>query len=123
MIALLISVRVDEERRPDLERTYLEVFLPALRRQAGFLGSTLYRSFPEQLAREINAAESADYEIELRFDTEAARRAWVASEDHATAWPQIRGLAAGMSHVGYDVLVTETFQRLDGTAAESGSGS
>lgn len=121
MIALRISVRVDDERRPDLERTYLEVFLPALRRQAGFRGSTLYRSFPEHIAREINAAESADYEIELRFDTEAARRAWVGSDDHASAWPQIRGLAAGVGHVGYDVLVTETLELLAGV--ESGSGS
>lgn len=123
MIALHIRLHVEQDRRPDLEKTYVEVFLPALRVQPGFRGSSLYRTFAPELASEINAAQGvADYVVELRFETEASRRAWVASQEHATAWPQLRGAASQVSHVGSDVLVSEVFEALDSTLARAGAG-
>ncbi len=123
MIALHIRLHVDEDRRSDLERTYAEVFLPALRLQEGFRGSALYRTYAPDLAAEINAAEGfADYVVELRFDAEPNRRRWVASEEHATAWPQLRRTSSQVSHVGSDVLVSEVFEASDPTLTRAGAG-
>lgn len=119
MIALRISLTVDRERWSDVERVYGDVFLPALRRQEGFRGSSLYRVFAEPVGQGGGGAEPADHVVELRFASEADRRRWAASEDHAAAWPQVRGLASAASSVGYDVLVTEACERVATGVAEA----
>lgn len=121
MIALHIRLHVGGGHGRELEKAYSQVFLPALRVQRGFRGSSLFRTYGADLAAEINAARDvANYVVELRFDTEESRRAWVASEEHATAWPSIRGLASEASHVGSDVLVTEVFEQAESTSAGLG---
>lgn len=123
MIALHIRLHVHEAQRSDLEKTYAEAFLPALRVQQGFRGSSLYRTYAPELAQEINAAkDSSDYVVELRFDTEVNRRLWVASREHAAAWPQLRGLATEVSHVGSDVVVTEVFEAMGAAPVSVGAG-
>lgn len=32
-------------------------------------------------------SEAADYHVALRFDSEEQRGVWVASDEHAVAWP------------------------------------
>jgi antibiotic biosynthesis monooxygenase (ABM) superfamily enzyme len=101
---LQIYFDVSPEKAPDFERMYRDVYVPALRKQAGYLSSKLLRLFPPQVAQEIEAAPSEyNFQIELVFDTEENRWRWAASADHQVAWPQAVQLARKVAHRGYDI--------------------
>ncbi len=102
---LEIYLKVSKERAVEFEKMVAESFVPALRKQQGYLRSGLLRVFPENVAREIEAAPTEfNYQLELVFDTEENRRKWVASKDHATVWPLISGMAEKVAWRGYDVV-------------------
>jgi heme-degrading monooxygenase HmoA len=104
MMLLQIYFNVAEEQARDFERMYQEIYVPALNRQQGYISSKLLRLFPPAVAQEIEAAPTEfNYQIELVFDTEANRRRWAASADHAAAWPAAAGLAKGVAWRGFDV--------------------
>ncbi len=104
MMLLQIYFEVDPSRAGDFEAMYAEVYIPALRKQAGYVRSALLRVFPEDLAQDIEAAPTTyNYQMELVFDTEANRRRWVASPEHQAAWPKAAALARAVSHRGYDI--------------------
>jgi antibiotic biosynthesis monooxygenase (ABM) superfamily enzyme len=104
MMLLQIYFEVDHANAADFEAMYTEVYIPALRKQAGYIRSALLRVFPEGLANEIDAAPTTyNYQMELVFDTEANRRRWVDSPDHKAAWPKAAALARAVSHRGYDI--------------------
>lgn len=62
----------------DFEKTFSEVFYPAISRQEGFRSAALMRK-----------PGTADYTIRLSFDTEDLRMEWVKSEHHQKAWPAL----------------------------------
>ena len=47
---------------------------------------------------------TANYQMELRFDTEANRHPWAASPEHAVVWPLAQGMSSGVAWRGYDVM-------------------
>ena len=101
---LQIYFAVPPEGASDFERMYSEAYVPALRKQQGYLSSKLLRLFPPDVAREIQAAETDfNYQMELVFDTEENRRLWVASEEHQVVWPQAEKMATKVAWRGYAV--------------------
>ena len=104
-ILLQIYFKVSKERAALFERMYAESYVPALRKQQGYLRSSLLRLFPQSVARGIKAAPTDfNYQIELVFDTEENRRKWVASKEHAKAWPLASGMAEKFAWRGFDIV-------------------
>ena len=105
MIKLQMFFNVSEVKSTDFERMYANVYVPAMRKQQGYIGSELLRLFPEDVAAEISAAPSEyKYQMEITFESEAARRKWVASREHVEdAWPAAEALADSYEWRGYDL--------------------
>ena len=101
---LQIYFEVPPSGGSDFEKMYAEVYVPALKKQQGYLSSKLLRLFPPDVAGEIEAAKTDfNYQMELVFDTEENRRLWVASDEHQVAWPQAEKMATQVAWRGYDV--------------------
>jgi hypothetical protein len=104
MMLLEIYFDIAAEEVEDFERMYAESYVPALKKQQGYLGSTLLRLFGQQAADEIQAAPTEfNDQMELVFDSEANRRRWAASEEHQVAWPVAKALARKVAWRGYDI--------------------
>jgi antibiotic biosynthesis monooxygenase (ABM) superfamily enzyme len=109
MILLQIHFDVAEDRAAAFERMYRDIYIPALRKQTGYVRSSLLRLFPLQAAREIEAAPTEyNYQMELVFDTEENRRHWAASPEHQVAWPLASGMARQVAWRGYDWAAADT---------------
>lgn len=105
MIQLQIYFAVAEEKAAGFEAMFAEAYVPALQKQPGYQGATLLRLFPAGFAQEIGAAPTPyNYQMELRFDTEANRRLWANSPEHSVVWPQAQALAQEVAWRGYDVI-------------------
>lgn len=105
MILLQIYFDVPSEKERDFESMYAEAYVPALRKQKGYLGSKLLRLFPPDVVKEIEAAPTEfNYQMELMFDTEENRRLWVASEEHSLVWPLAAGMTQNVAWRGFDIV-------------------
>ncbi|MBI3961044.1 MAG: hypothetical protein HY328_19705 [Chloroflexi bacterium] len=105
MILLQIYFVIADEQAASFEAMFVDAYVPALEKQPGYAGATLLRLFPPAVAQEIGAAETPfNYQMELRFDTEANRRLWAASAEHSVVWPQAQGMASQVAWRGYDVV-------------------
>jgi len=94
MIELHIYVEPKVGREADLERAYKEHYVPAIRVQKGFVSTALLKRM----------TALGEYEIDISFETEEQRVAWVASKEHVAAWPRIQETLARCSWVGYEVI-------------------
>jgi mannose-6-phosphate isomerase-like protein (cupin superfamily)/heme-degrading monooxygenase HmoA len=104
-IVLQMDFVVAKENAEAFEKMYSSVYVPAMTVQQGYLGSKMLRLYPEAAAKEIEAEPTTyNYQIQISFDTEAARRKWVASPQHQVAWPAASGLAKEYKWRGYDVM-------------------
>ncbi len=104
MVLLQIYFIVPAASADNFERMYTDVYVPALRKQAGYQRSRCLRLYPAQVTDAIGAAPTEfNYQIMLTFDTEDNRQRWAASAEHAAAWPQAVGLANNVAWRGYDV--------------------
>lgn len=52
---LQIYFKVSKERTTDFEKMYAKSYVPAMRKQKGYLHSNLLRIFPDKIAKEIEA--------------------------------------------------------------------
>lgn len=105
MIRLVIDFAVEGIHESVFEQMYRDVYAVALKKQAGFAGSSLCKSYHADVLAEIGAERPVyNYRMTLDFDSEAARRAWVASDEHDPAWNQATALAAKYTYTGYDVV-------------------
>ncbi|HVZ71816.1 MAG TPA: hypothetical protein VHJ20_05515 [Polyangia bacterium] len=105
MILFQLHFEVADDRRAEFEKTYAEVFSPALRKQKGFQNVKLIRFYAPAQAAEIEASPTEyNYQINFVFESEAARRVWATSPDHDVAWPKLSGLAKKFLWRGYDLL-------------------
>jgi len=105
MILFQLLFEVADDKRTEFEKTYSEVFEPALRRQKGFQNVKLIRFYPPAQAAEIEATPTeSNYQINFVFDSEANRRVWSKSADHDVAWPKLSGLTKKAQWRGYDIL-------------------
>ena len=105
MILLQIYFEIEPDKAKDFETMYAETYVPAMKKQQGYQGSTLLRLFPPEVCREIESADTEfNYQMELVFDTEENRRKWVASEEHQVAWPRAQQMAQSVAYRGYDLV-------------------
>lgn len=108
MIKLQMFFKVSSEKNEAFEQMYKDNYVPALRKQEGYVGSMLLRLFPQEVAKEISAAATDyNYQMELIFDTEAQRRKWVDSPEHKIAWPIASSIANSYEWRGYDVVSSD----------------
>jgi len=105
MILFQLLFEVADDRRAEFEKTYAQVFEPALKKQKGFQNVKLIRFYAPQQAAEIEASPTEiNYQINFVFDTEANRRVWAKSADHDVAWPKLSGLTKKAQWRGYDII-------------------
>jgi heme-degrading monooxygenase HmoA len=105
MILFQLLFEVADDKRAEFEKTYTEVFAPALRRQKGFQNVKLLRLYAPAQQAEIEATPTEiNYQINFVFDSEASRRVWSKCADHDVAWPKLSGLTKKAQWRGYDLL-------------------
>lgn len=105
MIQFQLLFKVSDAKKQEFERTFVEVFQPALSRQQGFVSAKLLRLFSPAVQQEIQAAPSPhNYQVNFFFESEQARRQWATSPDHDVAWPKISALADEALWRGFDVV-------------------
>ena len=105
MILLQIDFTVAPAAAEQFEQMYQSSYRPALRKQAGYQASRLLRIFEETIAEEIQAAPSTfNYQLELSFSSEEARRDCVKSQEHQEVWPLAVNLSSAAEWRGYDIL-------------------
>jgi antibiotic biosynthesis monooxygenase (ABM) superfamily enzyme len=101
---LQIYFEIEPAKSADFEKMYKDVYVPAMRKQQGYLGSKLLRIFPPAISEAIQAAPTEfNYQMELMFDTEENRMKWVASPEHVEAWAAAEALFRRATWRGYDV--------------------
>jgi hypothetical protein len=107
MILFQLLFEVADDKRTEFEKTYTQVFEPALKKQKGFQNVKLIRFYAPAQAAEIEATPTeVNYQINFVFDSEANRRVWSKSADHDVAWPRLSGLTKKAQWRGYDVLAS-----------------
>jgi mannose-6-phosphate isomerase-like protein (cupin superfamily) len=104
MMKLQMFFEVDPAKGTAFEQDYLNSYVPALRKQKGYLGSKLLRMFPADVQKRIGASPTKfNYEVELIFDSEVNRLAWTKTKEHDQAWPQAISFVNSYEWKGYDV--------------------
>ncbi len=93
MIELQISLEALPGKDEKLEKIFDTVFAPAISIQKGFKSVSLLK--------QSNTMHG--YQIQLRFDTEEQRLAWVASDEHQKAFPKVAELCGAVSWMGFEV--------------------
>ena len=105
MAKLQMFFEVEPGNSEAFEKNYIDVYVPALRKQAGYLGSKLLRRFPDDLSKKIGSpATKFNFEMELMFDTEEHRQMWTKTKEHDYAWPKTAALSKSYQWLGYDVV-------------------
>lgn len=105
MAKLQMFFEVEPSNFEAFEKNYIDIYVPALRPQLGYMGSKLLRIFPSDIAKRNGSPESKfTYEMELLFDTEEHRQMWTKTKEHDFAWPKTAALAKSYQWLGYDVV-------------------
>lgn len=105
MAKLQMFFEVEPANYAAFEKNYIEVYVPALRKQAGYLGSKLIRRFPADYMKKIGSPETKfTFEMELMFEREEQRVAWTKTPEHDVAWAKTSALAKSFQWFGYDVV-------------------
>jgi mannose-6-phosphate isomerase-like protein (cupin superfamily) len=105
MAKLQMFFEVEPNNFAAFEKNYMDVYIPALRKQAGYLGSKLLRIFPADVAKKNGSPESKfTFEMELMFEKEEQRVAWTKTPEHDFAWGKTAALAKSYQWLGYDVV-------------------
>ena len=87
MFVLFVDMQVKPGSRQALEKTYTEIFRPAISRQEGFRGVELLR--PNR--------DGDEYRLSIAFESHALQKKWVASDLHQEVWPQMENYCADYS--------------------------
>lgn len=105
MAKLQMFFEVEPENFEAFEKNYIDVYVPALRKQVGYLGSKLLRRFPDDFSKKIGSpVTNFNFEMELMFDTEEHRQMWTKTSEHDYAWPKTAALSKSYQWIGYDVV-------------------
>lgn len=105
MILFQLYFEVADANRAAFEKTFVETFEPALRRQKGFENVKFLRLYSPARVAEIGAAATEfNYQVNFVFDTEENRRRWSTTADHDVAWPKFSSLARQAVWRGYDII-------------------
>jgi len=93
MVVLTVTLHVQDGRQSEIQNNFVERFLPAVRRQPGFMDAKLGRAL-EDAQRML---------LLLTFDTEQQRLAWVNSPEHGPAWDSIASLCRDFVPVSHEI--------------------
>ena len=105
MVKLQMFFEVAEKDFEAFETNYIDIYVPALRKQVGYMGSKLLKTFSaEALKRAGSPATKYTYQMELLFDTEEHRIMWTKTPEHDDAWAHTSALAKSFEWLGYDVV-------------------
>lgn len=105
MAKLQMFFEVEPKNFEAFEKNYINVYVPALRKQVGYMGSKLLRTFPANVLKRIGSPSTKfTYQMELLFDTEEHRVAWTKTPEHDYAWGKTSALAKSFHWLGYDVV-------------------
>ena len=105
MVKLQMFFEVAPKDFEAFETNYIDVYVPALRKQVGYLGSKLLRTFPAEALRRAGSPQTKyTYQMELLFDTEEHRIMWTKTPEHDNAWAHTSALAKSFEWIGYDVV-------------------
>jgi mannose-6-phosphate isomerase-like protein (cupin superfamily) len=105
MAKLQMFFEVEPVNFEAFEKNYTNVYVVALRKQVGYLGSRLLRRFPDDVSKKIGSPETKfTYEMELLFDTEEHRVMWTKTKEHDYAWAQTSAMAKSYQWFGYDIV-------------------
>jgi mannose-6-phosphate isomerase-like protein (cupin superfamily) len=105
MAKLQMFFEVEPDKFKAFEKNYTDVYVPALRKQVGYMGSKLLRRFPDDFSKKIGSPETKfNFEMELMFDTEEHRQMWTKTKEHDYAWPKTAALSKSYQWIGYDVV-------------------
>lgn len=105
MAKLQMFFEVGPDKFSAFEKNYIDVYVPALRKQTGYIGSRLLRRFSDDLSKKIGSPETKfTYEMELLFDTEEHRQMWTKTAEHDDAWAKTSAMAKSYQWIGYDVV-------------------
>ena len=105
MAKLQMFFEVEAANYAAFEKNYIDVYVPALRKQVGYLGSKLLRIFPADVTKRNGSPESKfTFEMELMFEKEEQRVAWTKTQEHDYAWAKTSALAKSYQWLGYDVV-------------------
>ncbi len=105
MAKLQMFFEVEPGNFEAFEKNYIDVYVPALRKQAGYMGSKLLRRFPDDFSKKIGSpATKFNFEMELMFDTEEHRQMWTKTQEHDYAWPKTAALSKSYQWLGYDIV-------------------
>ena len=95
--AAMVSLHIDLQLKPgagaELEKTFGQVFRPAISVQPGFVAVALLRPAPEALG----------YRLVIEFQTEQLRLDWVATDLHQQVWPRMEAHCVGYSLKNFTV--------------------
>jgi len=105
MAKLQMFFEVEPVNFEAFEKNYTNVYVVALRKQVGYLGSRLLHRFPDDVSKKIGSPETKfTYEMELLFDTEEHRVMWTKTKEHDYAWAQTSAMAKSYQWFGYDIV-------------------
>jgi heme-degrading monooxygenase HmoA len=92
-VELYIWLTAKPGQEAAMEKTFREVFYPAVSSRPGFRSASMVRK-----------PGTAEYTVRLSFVTEEARVEWVASDPHQIAWPALESHAAKADYAGFAVI-------------------
>jgi len=105
MAKLQMFFEVEPSNYAAFEKNYIDVYVPALRKQVGYMGSKLLRIFPADVTKKNGSPESKfTFEMELMFEREEQRVAWTRTQEHDYAWSKTAALAKSYQWIGYDIV-------------------
>ncbi|MEO8886567.1 MAG: cupin domain-containing protein [Mucilaginibacter sp.] len=104
-MALQMDFVVPADKAEAFEKMYSEIYVPAMKKQQGYVESRLLRLYPVDVEKSIEGeATTYNYQIQISFATEADRKKWTQSKEHPIAWGAATKLGATYKWRGYDVL-------------------
>ena len=94
MFVLHIELKVKSEPEVSLEKTFIDLFRPAVSAQGGFVAAQLLRSNDND----------TNYRLCLSFDQQISQQKWVATDLHQEVWPLIANQCESFSVAGYTAV-------------------
>ena len=94
MVALHLDLQLKPGAGSELEKTFRDVFRPAISAQPGFSRVALLQS----------TSEVDRYRLVIEFQSEELRLDWVATDLHQQVWPRMEAHCASYSLKNFNVV-------------------
>jgi heme-degrading monooxygenase HmoA len=95
-IQLHCDLYLDMKREKEMLDHYHNIFMPAIKSQPGFVAVTMLK-LREEVQGKVPAGCS--YRLIISFETEEARKKWVATPTHQKVWPTVENTLVGPKYI------------------------